>query len=475
MRKFVLNETFIYRNRFVLGYGLFSLGLLAVLLFAGLYSPGGISNDEIKSVIDSSNISLSSVDSLAITSLPYHLLQKASLAIFGTSVLSIKLPSIILAFFSAIGIVLLLRRWFKPSVGVLASMIAISTGQFIFFAQDGTPSIMYIFWIVWLLLLASSIIRNEKYRIVYTTAFYVTAALSLYTPFSIYVLIALVGSILLHPHLRYFIRKMPKTKIAMGVIIAIMLISPLIIFISNHPRLGLDLLGIPAKWPNLLENLKTLGTQYFVFTKPGGSALMTPFFELGSMLIVGIGAIQVLKQRHTSKNYLIIIWTIFIIPIIIINPKFTSVTYLPIVLLLVSGLNKILSEWYSLFPRNPYARIGGLIPLSLLVFVLVFSGTDRYVYGYNYDPKIVNNFSRDITFATSGTKNLLVSNSELPFYQVVAKYNPTTSVSTLPSSDMFWATKQAKGQFEGYEVDRIITSYASNNSDRFYLYKKTVE
>lgn len=472
MRKFVLNETFIYKHRFLLSYGLFMLGLLSVLLYAGLYSPGGISTSEMKSVVDSSAVDIMDVKSLAITNLPYHLIQKACLALFGVTILSIKLSSIILAFLSAIGIVLLLRRWFKPSVGVLASLIAISTSQFIFFAQDGTPSIMYIFWTVWLLLLASSIIRNQKYRIVYIVAFYITAALCLYTPMSIYVLIALVGSILLHPHLRYLIKKMPKFKIAIGVFFAILMVSPLIVFIVSFPKLGIELLGIPTKWPNLLDNLRLLGSQYLGFTKPGGSTLMTPFFELGSMLIVLIGIIQVFRNRFTSKNYLIILWSACIIPVIIMNPDFTSVTYLPIVLLLSSGLSTILFNWYSLFPRNPYARIGGLIPLSILVFVLVFSGADRYVYGYNYDPNIANSFSRDILFTTDGVKKIVVSKSELPFYKVIAKYNKNIKVATHSSDDSYWVTRQANKQNDEYEILQIITSHNSNNGNRFYLYKK---
>ncbi len=473
MSKFVLAESFIYRHRLFLGYGLFVVGLLATLIFAGLYFPGGISNDEMKSVVISSNINILNVRSVAIVNLPYHIFQNISLNLFGVSMLSIKLPSIILAFLSAIGVVLLLRRWFKPSIGVLASLISISTSQFMFLAQDGTPSIMYIFWAVWLLLLASSIIRNQKYRIVYIVAFYVTAAACLYTPLSVYALIALVASIILHPHLRYLIRKMPKFKVAVGIFCAILLISPLIVFIVYYPKLGFELLGIPPSWPNILNNFKTLGTQYLGFANPGGSTLMTPFFELGSMMIAGIGIIQVYKNRFTSKNYLIILWSACIVPIIIINPIFTSVTYIPIVLLLASGLSMLLSHWYELFPRNPYARFGGFVPLAVLVLILVFSGVDRHVYGYNYDPNIAQSFSRDVTFATSGHKNIVVAKNELSFYKAIEKYNSNIQVSDVPVTEYFWATRQAKNQFAGYAIEQIVTSGKTIDGDRFYLYKKT--
>ncbi len=473
MSKFNITDTFIYRRRYYIGYGLFAAGLMTILVMAGLYFPGGISAQETQSVITSESLRINNFNTFAIANLPYHILQKIILSIFGVSILTIKLPSIILAFFSAIGIVLLLRRWFRPAVGVLASLVAIFTSQFVFFAQDGTPSILYIFWAVWLMLLSSLVIRKQKCKIFYIITFYIAAALSLYTPLSIYALIALIFSIMLHPHLRYLIRNVPIYKLAIGIVFAIFMISPLILCIINTPKLGLELLGIPLHWPNLIENIKTLGVQYLGFAKPAGSTLMTPFFELGSMIIIAIGAVQVVKDRFTSKNYVIIFWVLCIIPVIILNPNFTSVTFLPLVLLLASGMSILLSSWYDLFPRNPYARVAGIIPMIMLVSVLIFSGAERHIYGYSYDPNVVSSFSKDLNLLTKGSKNLVVANDELSFYNVVAKYNDNIQVSSTPITDIFWTTREAKAQFSGYVISQIITSSSSNDGDRFYIYKKT--
>ena len=136
MFKSHITEYKIYRWRYWIGYGMIAIGLIAVLVFAGLYLPGGISNQEMQSVVQSDAVNVTNLQTLNAINIPYHLLQQAVLAVFGVSIMSIKIPSIILAFLSAVGIVLLLRRWFKPSVGVLASLIAITTGQFLFIAQD---------------------------------------------------------------------------------------------------------------------------------------------------------------------------------------------------------------------------------------------------------------------------------------------------------------------------------------------------
>ncbi|HZJ34651.1 MAG TPA: glycosyltransferase family 39 protein [Candidatus Angelobacter sp.] len=472
MGKIDITELFIYRWRYVIGYSLVAIGLIAVLIFISLYLPGGISNQEIQSVIKSASIDSTNLESLAIANLPYHLLQQASLALFGVSIISIKLPSIILAFLSAVGLVLLLRHWFKPNIGVLASLIAITTSQFLFIAQDGTPAVLYLFWSVWLILFASLISRQPRFRTLSKIAFFVMAALSLYTPLSIYTLIAIASAIVLHPHLRYLIRQLSTLRIAMSATIALLLLTPLIIAVIKTPSLGLILLGIPTQWPDFGVNLSSLVSQYLSFAAPSGMTIMTPFFSLGSMLIITIGAYQVARTRETAKSYMIMLWVLCLIPIIILNPSFISITFLPLVLLLASGLSLLLSHWYELFPRNPYARIGGLIPLVILVVALVFSGVNRYIYGYIYDPNIVPNFSQDLKLIPTDTRNIVVADSELEFYKVIALYNKKLTVSTSPESDTFLSTREAKKVFKGYKIDRIITVSNYDQSDRFYLYKK---
>lgn len=466
----------LYRWRYWIGYGSIAIILISALIFAGLYLPGGISSAEMQSVIKSNAIGLTNTKLLDVINLPYHLLQQACLAIFGVSIISIKLPSIILAFSFAACLVLLLRRWFKPSVGVLASLIAITTGQFLFIAQDGTPNILYLFYPICLMLLANLLSSQKRFRKTLIIASFIIVALSLYTPLCVYMIIALGIAVLLHPHLRYLIRQLPKITVIVGSIIALIIAMPLVINLIQTPVLSLKLLGIATKWPNLTNNIMAVGSQYFDFINPGGSTIMTPFFELGSMLIIAIGIYSLARNRSTSKTYIIAIWMLFIVPILIINPENNiSSLFVPLILILAAGLNALLSSWYNLFPRNPYARIGGLIPLVILVSALTFSGVDRYTYGYRYDPNIVPNFSQDLKLIPKDTKNIVVSDDELAFYEVLAKHSKQITVSTMPISDTFLASHKAKPEYIGYKIDKIITTANRNDSDRFYLYKKLTD
>lgn len=464
----------LYRWRYTIGYALIGLLLAALLLFAGLYLPGGLSENEVTSVVRSAALSLSSPESLAIPNLPYYALQAGIFALFGVSVLTIKLPSLILAFLAAIGIVLLLRRWFTPNIAVLASLIAITTGQFLFIAQLGTPSILYVFWPVLLLLLGTQVTRGKKYRYLWKILFVVVAALSLYTPLGIYPLIAVLLAVIFHPHLRAVVRRLAKSRLIVVSMVFLALISPLIWIITLNPQLGLTLIGIPTTWPpDILANATTVAKQYFLFWEPSATALMTPVFGLGSAILIGLGLYRLVRTRETTRSYLIIFWIICLLPVLLLNPNFTSVTFIPSVLMLAAGLTSLIGYWYRLFPLNPYARIAGLIPIVILVGALIVTGLARYIYGYHYSPSVAPLFSTDLTLLPKDTKQLVVAETEYPFFSALTKYRSDLDVVIAPTADTFIVTRAARQAFPSYTVTDIITSPRSDDADRLYVMTRT--
>lgn len=475
------SKYFLYRWRYVIGYSVVGLLLAGLLLFAGLYLPGGISDAEMTSVVRGASLSLTDPASLAIPNMPYYALQAASLALFGASVFTIKLPSLILGLLSAIGLILLLRRWFKPNIAVLASLIAISTGQFLFISQSGVPSILYIFWPIVLLLLGTQVTRGKKARFLWKLLFAVAAGLSLYTPLSIYPLIAIILAIMLHPHLRAMMRRLKRGRLVAVASVFLLTIAPIVYFIVLNPELLVRLLGIPTggNWPpDFSANAMTVLQQYFMFWNPSFTTIATPVFGLGSALLIMIGLLRLVRTRETTRSYLVIIWILCLAPVLLLNPIFTSVTFVPSMLMLAAGLTSLIGYWYRLFPLNPYARIVGLVPIVILVSTLIITGLARYGYGYHYSPSLANLFSNDLRLLPADTKQLVVTENERAFYIAITKANGSPyEVVLQPTLQNFTVTRNAQPTFKDadFKVKRIVTSARTNDSDRFYVYDRTTE
>jgi len=469
----------LYKWRYWIGYGVVGITLAILLLFAGLFLPGGLSSDEQAATITSDSLNLTDISSFAKGDLPYHILQATSLDWFGVSDFSIKLPSLFLALLSALGIIFLLWRWFSHNIAVAGAFIAVATGQFLFLAQSGTPSILYIFWPVVLLLLASLITHEVRGKIIWVILFCVSLALSLYTPLSIYPIIAMAIAAAVHPHLRHSIRRISKTQFIASLITAVVLLAPLVYGIALAPKLGLHLLGIPDALPHLWSNVKTIFSQYIDFWDPSTTKLMTPVFGLGSTLLILFGLYRIIRNHSSTQSYLLFAWIICLIPVLLINPSFTAATFVPLIMLMVSGLEGLIGYWYKLFPRNPYARIAGLLPLMVLVLALVLSGLERYAYGYYYHPATASNFNHDLQIMPKKLENLVVSKDELAFYQVLAKHRTGLNVRLTPTGQSFVATRAAHANLNsipaGYKIYQIVTGPSSSEADRFYIYQKVIQ
>lgn len=468
-----LSSLTLYKWRYPIGYCVIVAILVSLLIIAGMYSPGGISNSEILSLITSSQTNLTNLSTVGVINAPYHILQNTILSILGVSQFTIKLPSLIIGLLSSIGLIILLNRWFKGYVAVLASLIAITTGQLLFLSQSGTPAIMYVFWSVWLLLFATLIAKKSKFLTVYKILFFIFAALSLYTPLSIYILLALVITALLHPHLRFLVLNLSKIRVAIGAIIGLIVIFPLLYKTYLDPNLLLTLVGVPDVFPNLISNAKELFQLYFGFLNPSAGELMTPVFGMGSMALIALGINNIIKTRATAQSYLVIVWSLCLLPVLFINPSLTAITLLPLVLLLAAGIDSLISYWYRLFPRNPYARIAGFIPIALLILSLSFSGLERYFYGYHYNPDTASSFSTDLILLPKDTSVLIVTDDEKDFYSAVAKYNDQLKISNKSDEEILTYTKKAStNPPSGYQIQEIITSSRDKEPDRFYIYKK---
>jgi hypothetical protein len=238
--------------------------------------------------------------------------------------------------------------------------------------------------------------------------------------------------------------------------IVLLLVTPLILSIVQQPAIAATLLGIPAQfsWPSLHIVRQQL-LQYVGFSSPSSGTRISPAYGLGIVALALVGLYHLLTAKYTAKSYILTIWFLLLLPSIVSNPDAVMVTFVPVLLLVAYGIDYIIRSWYRLFPTNPYARVFGLIPLSVLVFGLIFSGVERFVYGYHYDPRSSGAFSNDLQLLDSvvdANKNkpilVVVPESMREFYTVYSDRKPVTprvqvasALNSLPGGS--WALRHS--------------------------------
>lgn len=477
----------LYRWRYALGFLFIGLVVSAVVAFAALYVPGALRQAEVDSALQSGALSIESLDPKMAVNLPYHILQRLSFNLFGVSTLSIKLPSIALGVATVIGIYLLVRTWFRRNIAIITTVIAATSTQFLFLLQDGTPNIAFSFLTVWLLFAATYVTRKKMFGTLWKVLTGILMATALYIPLGIYLVIAILTTAFFHPHIRHLINRFSRPRLWIGVVLGSISAAPVVYASILDTNVLLTLIGMPTSTVDFQANLVHLFLDLFGFAAQSNSYMLRPIYSLGLLLIIGVGIYKLFTHKYTARSYVIWILGLVLVPLIILNPE--HVTHLfPLACLMVAmGVGTLISNWYKLFPRNPYARVAGLLPLAVLVLGIVYSGTMRYFNNYIYSPPVLAHYSNDLRLIqreavrASEAKQpmqLVVSPKELPFYILVTHYDKTFTATSVPASALPPTTGEVaythaahKTYSPAGEVSTIVTNRMANNGDRLYIYK----
>ncbi len=472
MKKIIISKLFLYRYRFVIGYVILGLAFVVLLFLLPFIAQNGLSEAEIQSATNSYYLGKTGILNGDLVDLPYRILQKYSITFLGLSVFSIKLPSIIIGLLLGFLLILLLNRWFKSNVSLLASCLVVLSTPFLFLAGSGTPLIMLVFWPALLLWLGSKIQGEKRPRPLYSFLFAIMMLLSIFTPYMIYFAVFCVFFVLFQPHLRFIVKDLPKLPlIAVGIILTIGFVG-LGIGIARNPQTLMELLfakdfRIGYFFGNIFSGLAPV----FSWHNTLESVFLSPLVSLPTLALALIGLFSTTKGFFASRNSIASILIVFGLVITGFNPNAVIFLILPFSFLIAHGLKYVLEKWYGLFPENPYARISAIFPLAILFGVMIIPNLLQYVYGYRYNPNVANEFSYDLTVIKENlTDESLLVQEHHKFYQILEASTNLKVVNEIQSVPRLAILGKPETTPEGYSLNQIITSPMRDNSDIIYLY-----
>lgn len=446
MKMSLVKEVLLYRYRFALGYLLYGLFVI-ILLFTGIGDiPRGLTMNEMKTVVTSAAFRPADISDVSLVDAPYHIVQNASIHFLGLSEFSIKLPSVIFGLIAAVALVVMLSRWFQPRIAVITGIIAVTTTPFLVMGRLGLPLIMMTFWLSIILLSATRILHSNRHRFFWKLLLAASVGLSLYTPLMIYPLIALLVAGLLHPHVRYVISTMRRRRLIAALALLLVAIAPLIWSVYRFPDTLSQLAGLPDNLARIslrqiADNIIYVAKSTVRIGTPVAGELITPMFGIVTLVILLLGLLKTLQEWYSARSYMIGLWLLLLVPVIIVNPYYLPAVYIPSVLLLAIGVETLIRSWYRLFPRNPYARIAGLIPLTILIATIALTNTGRYFYGYVYAPD-TGSFQTELAATQKALKLAALKNQPVviittpqkrPFYELLSRQRHDLKVTDVPA------------------------------------------
>ena len=478
MKKIVISKLFLYRYRFIIGYVILGAAFIAMLFLLPIFAQNGLSEAEMNSATSSFNLKMDAPISGDLIDLPYRVLQKLSIMFIGLTPYAIKLPSMVIGLFLGLLLILLLNRWFKSNVSLLASILVVLSTPFLFLAGSGTPLIMIVFWPTLLLWLGSKIQGEKRPKPSYCFLFAIAMLFSVFTPYMVYFALFCVLFVFLQPHLRFVLRSLPKLPLIITGIVIVGGAVALIMNVINHPDTLMELLF--AKDYNFGDFFNNIGTGLApVFSWRGTveSTFLAPLISLPMFALALVGLFSTTKGFFASRNSIASLLTVFGLIITGFNPSVVVFLILPLSILTAHGLKYILEKWYGLFPENPYARIAAAIPLSLLFGIMIVPALLQYFYGYHYNPGVVAEFNYDLPIIRENldAQTLFVKDN-YEFYKILEASSNLKVVDSLEEGTcQNVAILHSQDETNKCELSRIISSPLSEESDIIYLYTEKGE
>ncbi len=472
-KKVTISKLFLYKHRFLIGYMLLGAAYVALLFTLPLIAQAGLSDAEMNSAVGSYSLTIDAPLHGDVVDLPYRVLQKVSIMIFGLTPYAIKLPSIIVGLFLGWLLILLLNRWFKNNVSLLASCLVVLSTPFLFLAGSGTPLIMVVFWPTLLLWLGSKIQGENRPKPSYSLLFAIAMLLSIFTPYMLYFAVFSVLFVFYQPHLRFVVKSLPLLPLVIvGIIIAGGIIA-LIMNMISHPETIMELLfAQDFQFTEVLHNLKSGLMPVFSWWGGVKSVFLAPLMSLPTLALAFIGLFSTTKGFFASRNSIASLLLVFTLVITAFNPDAVIFFILPLAILVAHGLKYLLEKWYGLFPENPYARVAAIIPLTILFGTMLIPSLLQYMYGYHYNPDVAHNYHDELSIIRDNlTDETLLVDKDYDFYKILERKSNIKVSDTL---DIVRPEKVAvlhnKLSDANYILSQIITSPMSENSDIIYLY-----
>jgi hypothetical protein len=218
-------------------------------------------------------------------------------------------------------------------------------------------------------------------------------ALTAYVPYMIWVVAISLGILV------FFERKLIKDLKTWHIIVAAsiygLILLPLFVSLVGHPGQLYELLGIPKILPTfhtyIINFLYTISmivfrAQPFPELHLGGLPMLDIFSA--AMFALGIYYFAArIKSRRSITLFASLGLLLILVPLAPIYQLNATILMSFVYIFVISGVVEILNQWFSYFPRNPWARNFGVAMVVIAIGFASFYHLQRYFVAWPNTPE----------------------------------------------------------------------------------------
>jgi hypothetical protein len=293
-----------------------------------------------------------------------------------------------------------------------------------------------------------------------------------------YLILALTAIIIIHPHLRFTLKTLPKFQLILSVILFALTISPMIASCLVAPESTIKDLAMFGN-VDFAENIKT-SLALFNFKSAENLFVLVPVISLPVVLIALTSLVLTFKNHHTSRNYILLAFVAFSVASLAFAPGLFIILLLPVAILVADGIQFLNEHWNMVFPNNSYAKFVGMLPIVVFTIFLACSSIVYHFFGYRSLKEVNMFYSTDLTLLrqTAKTSDIVIIPDDplrLDFYRILEDKLQISVVDKMPDrieNQVLVFRESAEQLGNDLSLKEIITNNRYDDADRLYIFEK---
>lgn len=365
-------------------FGLLFLVLGALLFSLYLWHLGSLTRglSPAEAASRSSSLSLQAIMNNPVYA-PHKFIQYAVQKIFGHSPFELRITSVLFGLFFLGCIYHLVKGWFGKLISLYASLLLATIPWFVLLVRSATPQILFflplaaICFYYWLVHSKSSVAW---------LALAIASAAMVYLPGGLYLLI--LGLVFARKNLASLSNHLRLWPKVLGILVGLLLLTPLIYGLVQHPVAVKPIALITADWPGVVVTLKSIawGSLALFWRLPlhlDNAVDRLPMLNGAQIVLASFGGFALLKMAR-SKLFLLLglVLSAILLAAIAQDYLLLSLALPATVVLMAGGLRYLYLQWRSIFPKNPLPNYLALTLISLLVGLHILYGVRYSLYAW---------------------------------------------------------------------------------------------
>jgi hypothetical protein len=288
---------------------------------------------------------------------------------------------------------LLLKRWLNFRAAAIGSLVFITSAWVLSISHQAAPFIMLVFTPLLITVALTKFVNSKEKLFANLLILGLSLALAAYIPYMIWTIIA-VTIVLLAIYYRKLALIKPEGLLV--IFFSMLLVAgPLIYSLYLNPEQFKLLAGIPNELPQLSIYASNFFGQ-FVAIFASSKALpelfisQKPLIDIFSAAMLVLGIYHFYKFMPKRRKVTIALTLTLLLLIIPLQEEYliALTAILPFVYIFIAaGIHELTRQWFYVFPRNPFARIGGAIILVVVIGLSVTYNLQKFYIAWPNTPE----------------------------------------------------------------------------------------